>query len=164
MKSVLAFIFIISMSLGATAQISIQDEVTIIQSLYKLSKKEIVSQALQLEAGKAQVFWPIYEKYELERMALGKRKIEIILAYAMHIESMDNMKAGVIAGEYLKNSQAYEKLFAKYFKQTKKKLGALEAAKWLQLESYLHTQIKAEMQNDMPFIFEIDKQFRKSKI
>ena len=158
----LALIFTLSFfSFCSFAQISIQDEVAIIQSLYKLAKRDIVDQVLNLKGAKSDAFWPIYEKYEAERKLLGQRKIEIIMAYALHLQSLDDVKAGIIAGEYLKNSMAYEKLFAKYFKQVKKKMGALEAAKWLQLESYLHTQIKAEMQNDMPFIFEMDKQFRK---
>jgi hypothetical protein len=39
----------------------------------------------------------------------------------------------------------------------KKDLGGLTAAKYVQLELYLQTMIRAELQNNIPFIGELDK-------
>ena len=83
--------------------------------------------------------------------------MQIISDYATNYATLDDAKADAIAKASLVNNLAYEKLYAKYYGKSKKVIGALNAAKFIQLETALHTVIREETQNAIPFIGEIDR-------
>jgi hypothetical protein len=53
-----------------------------------------------------------------------------------------------------------EKLLAKTYKKAKKAIGVTNAAKFIQLEIYFQTSIRMEIQDNIPFIGEIEKMKR----
>lgn len=69
---------------------------------------------------------------------------------------MTDAKADVIVKGTLKNNQAYDKLYSVYYEKAKKAVGALNAAKFIQLEIYLQTEIRSSIQNAIPFVGELD--------
>jgi hypothetical protein len=52
---------------------------------------------------------------------------------------------------------AFEKLYSKYYGKVKSAIGAINAAKFIQLESALHTAIREETQEALPLIGEIER-------
>jgi hypothetical protein len=62
-----------------------------------------------------------------------------------------------LASATLNNNIKLEKLYQKYYGKMKKKVGGLEAAKFIQLETYLQTAIRSELQEAIPLIGEIDR-------
>ena len=69
---------------------------------------------------------------------------------------MTDEKADVFAKVYLNNHLQQDMLFNKFYKKMRKKVGALNAAKWLQIEIFLQTQIRAYIQSEIPFINSIE--------
>jgi hypothetical protein len=57
----------------------------------------------------------------------------------------------------LKNNAAIDKLQLKYYNLIKKEISAIRAAQFMQLELYMQTMIRAELQNSLPMIGELDK-------
>jgi hypothetical protein len=45
----------------------------------------------------------------------------------------------------------------KYYKKLKKTVGATKAAQFLQMETYFQTMIRAEVQDAIPLIWEIER-------
>ena len=157
MKRIL-FIISICISTVSFAQSTMKEDIDIIQSVYGKTKKELVAQYMSnLTGAPATAFWKSYDAYEVERKALGKKKMELIGKYADHFETLTDAKADEIAKATLANSLAYEQLFAKYYEITKKSIGALQAAKFIQLEVALQTAVRSEIQDNIPFIGEIDR-------
>ena len=57
----------------------------------------------------------------------------------------------------LKSNLGYEKLYDKTYTKAKKAIGAINAAKFIQLEVYLQTAIRSQILDSIPFIGEIEK-------
>lgn len=147
----------IFVSANAVAQSTMKEDVDIIQATYGKSKKELVGSYMSLSGTQADAFWTIYDQYENERKALGKTKIQLINDYAANYATLTDAKADELVKATSKNNMDFEKLLLKYYNKTKGVVGALNAAKFIQLENYLQTTIRDEIQNSIPFIGEIDR-------
>ena len=151
----------IAVSSTTFAQSSMKEDVDIIQGIYGKSKKELVNSYMQLTAAKATAFWKVYDEYEVERKALGQKKIQLISDYAEQYVTLTDEKADVLAKATLKNNMDFEKLQAKYYEKTKAVIGALNAAKFIQAEIYLQTTVRGAIQDAIPFIGDIDRSIPK---
>jgi hypothetical protein len=154
-KLLVVLLFTISGNLFS--QSSSKDEVAIIQSIYGKSKTDIVSGAMELTAAETAAFQPIYDSYEEERKALGRKKLEIINDYVENYNSLTAEKADALMKANLKNNLDVEKLLAKTYEKVKKAIGATNAVKFIQLEIFFQTTIRMEIQDNIPFIGEIEK-------
>jgi hypothetical protein len=155
MKKIL-FILLLSFGLNVNAQSSV-DEIKLIQDLYGKSKTEVVKEYLGLTEAQAAAFQPIYDKYEVERKALSQNKIQILEEYAKNYATLSDAKATELTSSNLKYNQDSEKLLAKTHSKLVKPIGGINAAKFVQLEQYLQVTIRAEIQDAIPFIGELDK-------
>ena len=139
------------------AQATIQEEVDLIRKMYGKTKKELMTNYLKVPEAKATAFWGLYDEYEAERSNLAKERMQLIADYAKGYETLNDETANTLATATLKNNMQLEKLYQKYFGKMKKQVGALEAAKFIQVESYFQTAIRSEVQDAIPLIGEIDR-------
>ena len=133
------------------------DEIAQIQNEWGKDKKELVRLTMDLSAADSVKFWPIYNKYEKERQKLGRERIEIIEDYAEHFTDLSNSKADELINKIFKNETALSKLHQTYYKSFKTALGAKQAAKFLQIESYIGSIVKSLLQEENPIIGELDE-------
>lgn len=153
----LLILFILALSASLNAQSSSKDEVAIVQSAYGKSKTDLINQYLALSPEQTAVFQPVYDNYEAERKVLGQKKIQIIDDYASKYATLTDADADQLTKANLKNNLDVEKLYGKTYEKAKKAIGATNAAKFIQLEIYLQTTIREEIQDSLPFIGELDK-------
>lgn len=154
----LSIIFIMAIaSFSTNAQSSFKEDVEVLQSVYGKSKSDLVKQYMNLSDTQAAAFTKIYDSYEESRKALGQTKFQLINDYAANYATLTDAKADELAKATLKNHIAYEKLYEKTYSQSKKAIGAINAAKFIQLEVYLQTIIRSEILEAIPFIGELDK-------
>jgi len=156
MKKALLLAFTCILYFAVNAQ-TLKDEIQIIQGLYGMEKQKAVEEAMNLSASEANVFWPLYEKYETERKKLGAERLTIIADYAANYVGLTGQKADELAQRIFKNDLAFDKLHRKYFNVIKKQVGALKAAQFMQIESYLQNSVRVAIANELPFIGEIKK-------
>lgn len=156
MKKIL-LLLVISIAAQVSAQSVTSDEVALIQEIYGKSKQQVVNQYLNLPDDQANKFQVIYDSYEAERKVLGQKKIEIINDYAKNYDILSDSKADELIKANFKNNLDAEKLIAKTYDKAKKAIGVINAAKFVQLEEYLQTTIRGEIQDSIPFIDELDK-------
>jgi hypothetical protein len=145
----------LAISTVSFAQSTDKDDVDIVQAVYGKEKTELVSKFMALTGTQADAFAKVYDEYEVERKLLGQKKIQIIKDYAANYENLTDSSADKLAKESLDNNLAYDKLYAKYYDKSKKAIGAINAAKFIQLEVYLQTVIRMEIQTAVPFIGEM---------
>ncbi|MEI6265725.1 MAG: hypothetical protein WCP74_11510 [Sphingobacteriia bacterium] len=156
MKKIVFGILLIT-STQLIAQSGMKDDVAIIQSVYGKNKKDIVGAYMKLAEPQAAAFWAVYDAYEVERKALGMKKMELINDYATNFATLSEEKADELTKAALKNNIEVEKLISKYYDKTKKVIGSVNAAKFVQLEAYLQTSVRSEIQDAIPFIGEIER-------
>ncbi|KIQ14413.1 hypothetical protein RT99_21345 [Flavobacterium sp. MEB061] len=133
------------------------DDVILVQSLYGKSKGDIIKDYLNLAEPQATAFQAVYDNYEAERKALGQKKIQLINDYAINYDKITDEKADELAKNNLKNNVDFEKLLSKAYGKAKKAIGPINAAKFIQLEQYFQTTIRSAVQDEIPFIGELEK-------
>jgi hypothetical protein len=134
-----------------------QDETEIIQNLWGAEKKAIVEEYMNFNEKEAKFFWPIYEEYDENRKKLGSARIAILEDYVNNYESLTNEKAADLTKKIFKNNSQLDKLQMKYYNKMKLAITALRASQFMQLENYLQTMIQFEIQEELPFIGQLDQ-------
>ena len=133
---------------------SVDDEITLIQAEFGKDKKMLVDAYMDLPESVAQGFWTIYQEYEDARKSLSRERMKIINDYLNEFDSIGETEADDLAKRTIKNDQKLANLHAKYYKKFKKVSSALDAAKFLQVDTYIHNTIRNLMQQELPFIGE----------
>jgi hypothetical protein len=146
--------FIFSASLFAQSN---KEDIELIQSIFGKEKKELVQVYMTIPEAQKAKFWSLYDTYEDSRKALGKERIALIEAYATHYETLDDKKATELVSKKLAWADKYTKFQQQYFTKFTAVIGALQAAKFIQLEDYIENCIRLSIQEDIPFIGELDK-------
>jgi len=141
----------------AFAQSSTEDEIQIVQGAWGKQKRELVSIAMDLSAKDSARFWPIYAKYETARKKLGRERLIILNDYVESYETLSNTKADQLVNRLFKNDADNARLLQQYYNSMKTALNALQAAKFLHVESFLQSYIKIHVQANLPYIGELDK-------
>jgi len=136
---------------------STEDDIQIIQGAWGRQKRELVSMAMSLSAKDSVKFWPVYDKYEVTRKKLGRERLLILNDYVESYEKLTNTKADEVANRLFKNDAANAQLLQQYYNSMKTALNALQAAKFLHVESFLQSYIKIHLQANLPYIGELDK-------
>ncbi|MEK6481064.1 hypothetical protein WJR50_26210 [Catalinimonas sp. 4WD22] len=150
------FTFAIGMLAQTFAQ-SYKSETELIQDVWGMEKQEIIKEYMELNELEAQAFWPIYEEYAEKRKKIGAEKIDIIMEYAANYTNMADKKAADITNGIFKNNMKLEKLQKKYYGKLAKVIAPVRATEFMQLEKYLDNAMSYELQNNIPFLKEVDK-------
>jgi hypothetical protein len=143
-------------SLGSLAQ-DLNDDIIVMQNMYGIEKRKLVSDYMKIPEAQATDFWSLYDKYEIDRRELGKERVLLITQFADNYTTLTDEKADEIATGLLANTLKFDKLHQAYYNKIKKNTSPLTAAKFMQLEIYLQSQIRSEIQETIPFIGEIEQ-------
>ena len=152
MKKVLFLAVALIFAGNTFSQNTEKEEIDYIQSIYGMEKKKVVAEFLQLNENQALAFWPIYDAYEVERKALGKKRIELLSYYEKNTETMTNEKSEAWMKEVIKYRQDIDKLIETYYKKVKKVTNPILAAQFYQVETYLLTASRFAIQDALPII------------
>jgi hypothetical protein len=158
MKSIKTYLLLAAMLFTSAAfSQSNKEDVDIIQAAYGKSKKDLVNEYMKLTEPKAAAFWKLYDEYEVERKALGREKIRLIEDYANNLKGLTDAKADELMKAAIENNLNMEKLYKKYYDKFSVVLGGVMAAKFMQMEVYLQTVVRSAVQEEIPFIHEMDE-------
>lgn len=151
------FIVLLFLSSFVMAQ-SNKEDVDIIQSAFGKDKKDLVKDYMELSKKDSAAFWKLYDEYEDKRKVIGRERINLLEQYANGYQNIDNAKAEKLATAILSNDAKYNTLYQTYFKKFSEVFGARNAAKFLQLEMYVQTYVRANVMREIPLIGDLDKQ------
>jgi hypothetical protein len=131
-------------------------ELDYIKKAYSKDKKEIVDAYMALDVQEGAKFWSVYGAYELGREKLAVERLKIIDEYVINAAKLTPELAEKLATAALTNTINLDKLNLEYYGKMKTAIGAVKAAKYLQLETYLQTAWRGILQENMPLIGELD--------
>lgn len=154
MKKTFAIAILCFLALGVKAQTN--DDIAFFQSIWGMEKRAIVEAYMEgLSPEAASAFWTEYDAYEVTRKELGKERVLILSDYADNYLSLNGEKATDLINRAAANNIAIQKLLKKAFKKMSKSTGAVQAAKFIQLENYFMIAIQMSIQESIPFVDEI---------
>src|SRR6476469_3780165 len=125
------FIYLLVFTFFGVAAYAQPTETELVRRAFRLEKKAIVADFLQLKEADAAKFWPIYEKYEQERVAqVGNRRLQLIDEYTKKYETMDDVSLDKLVSESASIQKKEVAVREKYYNQVKKAISAGVAARF----------------------------------
>ena len=145
---------VVAVMFATASQAFGQDKyIELLRSDIKATKVAFITEALEMTAEEADVFWPIHRDYQAELDAINDERIALIKEY---LESYDTEMTLRRTKELMERSIKLEeerlKLRGKYFKRFDKDVNSNIAAKWLWSERLLQALGTTQLAMDLPFL------------
>jgi hypothetical protein len=157
MKKLIAIVIIVLFgSVSVFSQVS-QGDIQMVQKYFGLEKSAVVKQYMKLSTAQDSVFWPIYNKYENERLALGQQRILLVEEYMKKIQNINEADATGLVDKGIALEIKFKNLQKKYHAELAKKVGPVKAAQFYQLENYINNIINLMIQENIPFVGELEQ-------
>jgi hypothetical protein len=131
---------------------NIQAYIDLLRSNVRQEKSQIMGEMLLLNVDDAGKFWPIYGEYDAELTKLNNLRSDNIQEYARTYTEMTDSKAD----ELVKRGESYQRqrleLLGKYYERVKEAIGAINAARFVQIESQLLLIIDLQLASQLPIV------------
>jgi hypothetical protein len=131
---------------------NIQEYIDLLRSDVRQQKAEIMGSVMQLSASDAAKFWPIYSEYDTELIKLNDLRAANIQEYAKSYTQLTDEKADELIQKALSYEKQRSDLLAKYYDRVKQQLGAIAAARFVQVEHQLLLIIDLRIASELPIV------------
>lgn len=132
--------------------LNLQEYIALLRKDVNTDKVKILGEVMQFDAEDSAKFWPMYHDYDSEMNKLNDMRVANIKDYAQNYANMTDSKAD----ELIKNAMSYQKqrdeLLAKCYERVKKELGAVTAARFVQVEHQLLLIIDLKIASELPIV------------
>jgi len=153
MKKLILIFALLVFGFGFAAADDGTDEfIELLRSDLRADKQALVEIAMDLTEADAEIFWPIYRKYEAERTALGDRTIEVLKAFPGAVNVTETTTVAMLGDEWMKIQEDRVKMTKKYYKEASKKLAPRVAVRWMQVEHRISLLINLQLAADVPLV------------
>jgi hypothetical protein len=161
MKKLIFALVVIFFFVDMKAQTHTEDDIALIQDLWGKGKKDIVSDYMKLTSAEEVTFWKAYDEYEVSRKKLGRERLLILNEFDENYEKLTGTMATDLVNRSIDNNIDIQKLFKKTYKSMSKAVSPMRAAQFMQLENYLLTAIQMDIQDNIPFIGDLNDSMKK---
>ena len=158
---VLGCLLLMLPGLRLAAQNNEDEELQLIRDQWGVDKKQLIMDYMKFSDAESKKFWPVYDAYMKEHRMLMDARIKLIKDYAANYSKMTNAKATELTNKALDNDMAISKLQKTYYSKFSTAITPMRASQYMQVEYYLLTQVKAMVQDEIPFVQELDKSKKK---
>jgi|SRR6516162_7271505 len=118
----------------------------------RAKRKQLIAANLKLTDAEGARFWPVYEQYIKELIAINDRKFAIIKEYAENYGTMTNDQSLVFIRQWLDFDIATTQLRQKYVPMVAKVLDGKKAATFFQLDRRIAMMIELQVSSQMPLV------------
>jgi hypothetical protein len=131
---------------------NIRAYIDLLRTDIRKSKAQIMGEVMQLDADQSAKFWPLYKEFETELTSLGDKVAGVVRNYVDHYLDMTDPVADRIATELLAIELRRNELKKKYYDRFKIALGAVAAARFLQVENQLERLVDLQIAASLPVV------------
>ena len=143
------FLFALLSSVSLFAQ-NVDDFIQLLKSNVQSEKISIITQVMNFTDEQSNLFWPIYNEYSNELSKLSDKRIANIKDFAMNYDSLTNEKADQLINNAFDFQDDRLSLNEKYYNKFADALGAIVAAKYMQLENQIQLIIDLQINSNLP--------------
>ena len=129
---------------------NISKYIELLRSDVRQDKAEIMGALMQLSADEAAKFWPVYNEYDAALRKLNDLRVANIQDYARNYDKLSDDKADELIQNALHYQQQRSELLAKYYGRVKESIGAIDAARFVQIENQLLLIIDLRIASSLP--------------
>lgn len=137
----------------ATVQdLNTQEYITLLRKNVRSQKAKLMGAVMQLDADDSAKFWPIYKDYDGELSKLNDMRVANIHEYAQDYTQMTDEKADELVRNAFDFQKQRDDLLARYYDKVKESLGAVTAARFVQVEHQLLLIIDLQVASELPVV------------
>jgi len=125
-------------------------EADAVVNLLGVQKREIIAKLVPVTGKDSVAFWKIYDEYQQANKATAKARIRLYEKTAMAYSNMTGAIADSLAIKYFANRTEQEKSLETFYKKIKSATNPIIAFEFYQAETYLLTQIRATIMQQIP--------------
>jgi len=137
-----------------TQKKNIEAYVDLLRSDVRQQKAEIMGSVMRLSAADSAKFWPVYSEYDTELAKLNDDRAAAIEEYVRTYTQMTDEKADELIHKAIAYDARRAELLAKYYDRVKQELGAITAARFIQVEHQLLSIIDLRLASSLPTVGE----------
>jgi hypothetical protein len=138
---------------GTTHVIKDQDLKLLRQDL-RAKRKQLIAANLKLTDTEATKFWPVYDQYVTELIAINDKKFGLIQEYADNWGKMTNEQSLLFTRNWLDMDIAIAQLRQKYVPMVAKVLDGIKTATFFQLDRRIAMMMDLQVSSQMPLVQE----------
>ena len=151
MKKIILGVIAMLVLLSPVAQAQDQYMELLRQDLRTL-KTEVVTEGMMMTGEQSDAFWPVYREYQLEIDKIWDARIALIGQYAENFENMDDETADKIMKQAFDLRKKRAKAVEKNYKNMKKAVGAVLAARFAQIDGIIQNLIDLQVSSELPLV------------
>ena len=131
-------------------------------NLLGVQKREAINKLVPVTGKDSITFWKIYDEYQSANKSTIKNRIKLYEATAKAYQNMTPKTADSLALQYFANRTEQEKSLETYYKKIKTSTNAVTAFEFDQPETYLLTQLRASIMQQVPTYGELQRALKKN--
>jgi hypothetical protein len=130
------------------------DNMKILLDKIKADKKLLVAANMELTEPEAKGFWPVYDEYQKDLMAINQRIGKLIESYAADYKAntLTDEKAQKLIDELVAVEKADGGLQASFVPKLSKVLTSKKVLRYLQIENKIRAALKYELAGSIPVV------------
>jgi hypothetical protein len=131
-----------------------QTDMQILREKVRADKKALIAANLTLSQEQSAKFWPIYDEYQKDLQANNKRLADTIKSYAeaYNAGNLTDAAAEKLTTEAISVGEEEAAMPKKYWPQLKGAVGAVQAARYLQIENKIRALINYQLAENIPLV------------
>ena len=136
---------------AGTAAVVEADSTTLVNTI-RANRRALVAVNLNLSSEEAAKFWPLYDKYMAEIVAIGDRALATVTDYVQHFETLSNEQALQLMTDYLNAEAERLKVRQTYLPEFAKILPGRTVARFYQLDNKIDAVLRYDLAATIPVI------------
>jgi hypothetical protein len=130
---------------GSAEERDASSDIELLRADIRAKKMQLIADRMQFTREEADIFWPLYRKYEVESAAINDKKIAVMKDYKASYESLSDAGAKDLARRVFEVDQMALDLRKKAFEEIAGALSPKTAARFLQLERRLQQLVDVQL-------------------
>jgi len=129
---------------------NVDDFIQLLKSDVQSDKIAIITEVMNFTDEQSEKFWPIYNEFSNELSKLGDKRIANIKDFAANYDSLTAERANQLIGNSFDFQEDRLSLNQNYYDKFADALGAIVAAKYMQLENQIQLIIELSVNSNLP--------------
>lgn len=126
--------------------------IELLRSDLRTEKVALLTEEMGLTEAQAEAFWPLQRAYEADLAPILDRRVAAIKSYAEQWGSLTDDSADALMKEMFSILKDRENLREATYKKMKKAVGALVAARFIQIENAVQNLVDLQISAELPIL------------
>src|SRR5215831_2682359 len=144
---------------ASDSQTATDQDIQLLRQDIRSKRKQLIAANLKLTDAEATKFWPVYDQYVAELIAINVKKFGLIQDYADNWGKLTNEQSLLFIRQWLDMDIAIAQLRQKYVPIVSKILDGKKTATFFQLDRRIAMMIELQVSSQMPLVQEQEQKY-----